>query len=331
MAASLWQTVCRADDIPAAGARVLHISGIEIALFRTRHGAILALENRCPHKGGKLSEGIVADHTVLCPLHGWRIDMVTGEAVNPDKGCVKRYPITVRDGDVLVRLDEEPTNRTMLPLCDAVGSHADTQRPKLGRRRATVEDFTLHDFDRDIPVLAVEPPSPDDCDSYTLTITADKRRGALAQYTFKQLSRRFPVVESAAHITCLMFGFTRPVIWQGVRLVDVLEDAGIQDHQFGSFYSWDTLETKEGERFFETLPRDYMLDPRSLLVFGMNGKPLPKEHGGPVRLALPFLQGYKSVKWLTWIKLSNEDEIGYKKLHGFIFFPELSTPPGFTP
>jgi DMSO/TMAO reductase YedYZ molybdopterin-dependent catalytic subunit len=150
--------------------------------------------------------------------------------------------------------------------------------------------------------------------------------GEKTSYSLEDLRKEFTVQEVPAHITCLMFNFTNPVTWTGIRLADILAKFEGQ-FNFASFYSWDTHETKEGDRFFETLPKNYVLDPRTLLAIGMNGGPLPKEHGGPLRLAAPFLQGYKSVKWLTDIRLTTEDEIGYKKLHGFIEFPEFNPPP----
>ena len=151
----------------------------------------------------------------------------------------------------------------------------------------------------------------------------------LKEMIVRDLRARYATVEVPTHVTCLMFGFTRAVTWTGVRLADVLRGTGTLP--FVSFYAWETVATAEKERFFETLPLAYAIDPRTLLVFGMNGGPLPKEHGGPLRLVVPFLQGYKSVKWLTWIKLCGEDEVGYKKRHGFIEFPEFSPPEGWRP
>ncbi len=317
-----WTRACAVEDLPRRGGRAVRCSEVDIALFRLSHDAIAAVEDRCPHKGGKLSEGIVCDHTVICPLHGWRIDLIRGEATEPDKGCVRRFGVDVRNGEVFVNLAGQDTPLAA-PLADSVGRHADTGRPKLGRRRASVKDFALYDFDRPIPVLAVEPPSPHTEETHRMRLT--DLSGQSTTYSIDDLRERFPVVEFPAHIACLMFGFTRPLTWTGVQLCDVLE--GIHsDYNYASFHSWETTETREGERFFETLPRRYVLDPRTLLTFGMNGGPLPKEHGGPLRLAVPFLQGYKSVKWLTDIRLTDRDEIGYKKKHGFIEFPEFNLP-----
>ncbi len=315
-----WMRVCRVDDVPLGGSRLVRLGNVEVGLFRTTHGALLAVANRCPHKGGPLSEGIVTGHHVVCPLHGWKVDLVTGAAEAPDRGCVTRFAVDVRGGDVF--LDARSRPRETPPLEDVCGVHPDTGRPKLGRRRAGKEDFALMDFEREVPVLAVEPPSPATAETLRLEIARAGETQAIL--TMAEL-QRMPTVELPAHVTCLMFGFTRPVTWRGVRLADVL--AGIEVPSFLSFWSWDTRETTEGERFFETLPRAYALDSRTLLAFGMNGGPLPKEHGGPLRLVVPFLQGYKSVKWLSRIDLTDEDEVGYKKKHGFILFPELSATP----
>jgi len=318
----LWTRVCTIDDLPARGGRSIRCGQIDIALFRLSHDAIAAIEDRCPHKDGKLSEGIVSDHTVTCPLHNWRIDLIRGEATEPDKGCVRRFPVEVRNGEIFLDLSAQdapiPT-----PLADQVGRHPDTGRPKLGRRRATAKDFSIHDFNREIPVLAVEPPSPHTAQTYTLQLTDTNNE--TTTLTLDDITKNFETIQVPAHITCLMFNFTHPVTWTGIRLADLLATI-TTPYEFGSFYSWDTTETTENERFFETLPRNYMQDPRTLLTFGMNGHPLPKDHGGPLRLAIPFLQGYKSVKWLTDIHLTHQDQIGYKKKHGFIEFPEFDMP-----
>jgi nitrite reductase (NADH) small subunit len=292
---------------------------MSVAVFRMSHGAVLAVEDRCPHKGGPLSEGIVSDDCVTCPLHGWSVSIVTGMAQAPDRGRVRTIPVLVEGGSVFVRA---PRDRSpVVPIEDVTGVHPDTRRPKLGRRRATCEDFSVFDFERNVPVLAVEPPSPDTEESLRLRVGD-------ALLTVDDLRRRFPIARVPTHVTCLMFGFTRAVTWTGVRLRDVL---GETTAPFFSFHSWETDATREKQRFFETLPRAHAIDPRTMLVFGMNDEPLPKEHGGPLRLVVPFLQGYKSVKWLTWIEACEADAIGYKKLHGFIEFPELAAPEGFRP
>lgn len=101
LAAPHWVEVCKVDDIPVLGARVLERDGGDnIALFRTASGNVFALRDRCPHKGGPLSQGIVAGETVTCPLHSWNLGLDDGEARAPDVGCVATYPVRVEDGVV---------------------------------------------------------------------------------------------------------------------------------------------------------------------------------------------------------------------------------------
>ena len=92
-----WIEVGALDDIPRLGARVLETDTLSIALFRTSTDQVYALRDRCPHKGGPLSQGIVYGHTVACPLHNWCVDMNKGEAIAPDEGCVPTYPVKVED------------------------------------------------------------------------------------------------------------------------------------------------------------------------------------------------------------------------------------------
>ncbi|WFC41580.1 nitrite reductase small subunit NirD [Pseudoxanthomonas sp. SE1] len=96
-----WVEVCALDDIPLLGARVLVRAGQDdIALFRPAGDRVFALADRCPHKGGPLSQGIVAGDSVTCPLHAWQIALDSGQACAPDVGCVRRFDVEVRDGMV---------------------------------------------------------------------------------------------------------------------------------------------------------------------------------------------------------------------------------------
>ncbi len=95
-----WVQVCRLDDILPLGARVLPAAKGEIAIFRCSDDSVFAVRNRCPHKHGPLSEGIVHGHKIACPLHNWVIDLETGEAAAPDIGCMPKLPVRVEDGVV---------------------------------------------------------------------------------------------------------------------------------------------------------------------------------------------------------------------------------------
>jgi nitrite reductase (NADH) small subunit len=95
-----WIRIAGLEDIPRLGARVVRTANGDIALFRTEDDQVFAVNDRCPHKGGPLSQGIVAGNTVTCPLHGWKIQLDSGEAVAPDVGCVGRHGVKVEGGVV---------------------------------------------------------------------------------------------------------------------------------------------------------------------------------------------------------------------------------------
>ena len=105
-----WTFICRIDDIPVLGARrVRRPAGTDVAVFRTEDDRIFALLDRCPHKGGPLSQGIVFGEHVACPLHNWAISLVDGEARAPDIGCATRFAVRIEDGRVSLLASELAT------------------------------------------------------------------------------------------------------------------------------------------------------------------------------------------------------------------------------
>ncbi|QFQ88468.1 nitrite reductase small subunit NirD [Paracoccus kondratievae] len=90
------------DDIPRQGARVIHTAHGCVAVFRTMDDRVFALDDRCPHKGGPLSEGIVHGDRVTCPLHNWVFDMNSGQAQGADEGAVRTWPVRVEQGRILI-------------------------------------------------------------------------------------------------------------------------------------------------------------------------------------------------------------------------------------
>ena len=102
---SNWKHICPLDEIPPLGARVVRRpTGGDIALFRNAEGEVFALHDKCPHKGGPLSQGIVHGRKVTCPLHGWNIGLEDGQAVAPDVGHCGRFEVRVEDGQVWLAL-----------------------------------------------------------------------------------------------------------------------------------------------------------------------------------------------------------------------------------
>jgi len=98
-----WIRIGEINDIPRLGARVIEAEDGDIAVFRTADDEIFALRDKCPHKGGPLSQGIVHGKRVACPLHDWKIHLDTGIAVAPDEGCAASFPVKVED-DVIYLL-----------------------------------------------------------------------------------------------------------------------------------------------------------------------------------------------------------------------------------
>lgn len=99
-----WKTICALEDIPVLGSRVVKSRGGDIAIFRNAEDEVFAMHDKCPHKNGPLSQGIVHGRQVTCPLHGWKIHLDSGEAVAPDVGCTKPFAVKVVDGQVLLQV-----------------------------------------------------------------------------------------------------------------------------------------------------------------------------------------------------------------------------------
>jgi nitrite reductase (NADH) small subunit len=121
-----WTYVCQLDDIPVLGARrVARTSGMDVAVFRNDQGEVFALLDRCPHKGGPLSQGMVFGTHVACPLHNWTIGLCTGQAAAPDNGCTPKFRVKLENGQVYLDSAE-------------LASHAtDLTRPVAGPARQT--------------------------------------------------------------------------------------------------------------------------------------------------------------------------------------------------
>ena len=93
------------DEIPRRGARCVATPQGKIAVFRTVDDQVFAIVDRCPHKGGPLSQGIVHGTSVTCPLHNWVISLETGKALGADEGEVPAIPVKVDEGQLFISLD----------------------------------------------------------------------------------------------------------------------------------------------------------------------------------------------------------------------------------
>ena len=172
------------------------------------------------------------------------------------------------------------------------------------------DQFALMDFEAEpMPALSLYP-VPKACELKEWEVTLTGLAGERCSIG-REVLRKLPRVREKSTLVCQIFNWSEEPKVEGVRLIDVLKVMGIDAPEDGyfSFHSADGL-------YFEGLPRAIARDPRTLLVFGLNGSPLPLEYGGPLRLWVPLLQGYKSVKWLQMIRTFRKDPVGIKRLLG---------------
>ena len=99
----MWVEVCNLDAFPARTVRTIEVEGLSIAVFRLADGHLCAIEDRCPHRGARLSRGLVYDDDkVACLDHGWSVRLTDGGVEHPERGCVRTFAVMVEDGLVRV-------------------------------------------------------------------------------------------------------------------------------------------------------------------------------------------------------------------------------------
>ncbi len=171
------------------------------------------------------------------------------------------------------------------------------------------DHFSVLDFsaEREVPKISLyEEPKPIPQDDVKITVCGlDCKMRAHSWQDLQKIRK----VKNRMPLICQIFNWAEVIRWEGWKLKSVLEAMGIagNENKFYAFYSRD-------KNYFESLTHKEAMDDRSLIISGMNGKNLSHEHGGPVRLAVPFLQGYKSVKWLSGIRTFQNDPLGIKIL-----------------
>jgi nitrite reductase [NAD(P)H] small subunit len=111
-----WVRITRVDSIPLREGRAVQIAGHDIAVFNLGN-RFLAVENKCPHRGGPLADGIVSGGNVVCPLHAWKVDLTSGETINQPAPpqCVKTFPVRVENGVMLLEIAVAASATTHLP------------------------------------------------------------------------------------------------------------------------------------------------------------------------------------------------------------------------
>ncbi len=117
-----WKRLCRLGDIPPLGARrVQRAQGADVAVFRTAGDRVFALLDRCPHRGGPLSQGIVHGERVSCPLHQWSIGLADGAAAAPDEGSTPAFSVQLRGDEVWLDAAELASRATEALPASACG------------------------------------------------------------------------------------------------------------------------------------------------------------------------------------------------------------------
>ncbi|MBI3610677.1 MAG: molybdopterin-dependent oxidoreductase [Nitrospirae bacterium] len=178
--------------------------------------------------------------------------------------------------------------------------------------------FARIDFEAEpLPVLCMYPiPEPVALESLTISVCGLDAKPRFVSWASLE---NLPRVRMRVPIICQIFNWSEEVEWEGIKLADFLNHVGLETGPDGycSFYSRDG-------HYFETLSSDEVRDDRVLFAYGLNGSPLPSEYGGPLRLVVPFLQGYKSVKWVRAVRVFRRDPVGIKRLRGQSRSAELS-------
>lgn len=94
------------STIPPGEGRSIEVLGEKIAIFRTRADEVFAVQAECPHRGGPLADGLIGGTTLICPLHSWKFDLTTGEALFGDCG-IKTFLVRVNEsGRIILTLDK---------------------------------------------------------------------------------------------------------------------------------------------------------------------------------------------------------------------------------
>ena len=120
-----------------------------------------------------------------------------------------------------------------------------------------------------------------------------------------------PHVDETADFNCVEGWSVDNVHWGGVAPRALLDQARVKpDGKFITFHA-------EGGTYVDDLSLDQALDPQTLLADALGGAPLPREHGGPVRLVIPTQLGYKSVKWVTRLEVTDKPVDGYWEQRGY--------------
>lgn len=183
--------------------------------------------------------------------------------------------------------------------------------PREGIRPPKFADkFADIDFDAEpMPAISMFPPPPErELAHARLALRGENLKSRIV--SFGDLLQ-LPASGITADLVCQIFNWHESVTWNGFLVTDVLDAFDVEVSAGGYL----VFRSADGH-YFETLSVDDARDARVMLAYSMNGGPLPHRFGGPLRLVVPFLQGYKSVKWVERIEAYPKDPVGIKRLLG---------------
>lgn len=155
---------------------------------------------------------------------------------------------------------------------------------------------------------SIKGPQLIDIDSYVLKVT-----GLVTipmEYTYSNVIDEHPNYEKAVTLNCVE-GWSVTILWEGVLVRDLIDEAGPSpDAKIVIFHAYDGYTT--------SLPIDYILDHDIIMAHKMNGVVLPPERGAPFQLVAESKWGYKWIKWITEIELSDDTDFrGYWEKRGY--------------
>jgi DMSO/TMAO reductase YedYZ molybdopterin-dependent catalytic subunit len=188
---------------------------------------------------------------------------------------------------------------TPLPEATATATMRDRMEPAPGTRLELTPSEDFYRIDINLRPIAIEG------ESWVLEVDGlfDNPR----PLTLSDL-RAYPAVTQTITLSCISNPVGGDLIgtsnWTGVRLRDVLKDLGLRPEAEELF-----IEAADG--FFESVAMEDLMDPRTLLVYGMNGQTLPVKHGFPLRIYIPNRYGMKQPKWITRIEAIDDKGPGY--------------------
>ena len=168
-----------------------------------------------------------------------------------------------------------------------------------GQQLSSIDDFREN---------SIKGPQFIDNESYGLSVTGlvDNEM----EYTYEDVVGNHQLFEKVVTLYCVE-GWDATILWEGVLVRDLIEEAGVDSEaKVAIFYAVDGYST--------SLPLDYIIDNDILMAYKMNDVVLPAERGFPFQLVAESKYGYKWIKWITEIKLSDDvDYLGYWESRGY--------------